>query len=230
VRVQPAGEGGALLSAAIELIKHELRPARGKPRGALVLLHGRGTNEFDLLPLLDQLDPDRRIVGITARAPLELSPGGFHWYLSRAVGYPDHDTFHATYALLERWLGSLPRAIGVPSRRTVIGGFSMGAVMSYALGLGAGRPEPAGILALSGFLPTVEGFELDLHGRQGLEVAIGHGSHDPVIPVEFSRDARRRLEAAGARVLYRESPIFHGVDPAFIPQLRSWLADITESA
>jgi phospholipase/carboxylesterase len=230
VRVEPAGGNGTLMSPDIDLIEHQLRPVRGEPRGALVLLHGRGTNEFDLLPLLDELDPDRRLLGITLRAPLELSPGGFHWYLSRAVGYPDRDTFRETYGLLARWLGSLPQAIGVPWRRTVLGGFSMGAVMSYALGLSTGRPEPGGILALSGFLPTVEGFELDLHGREGLDVAIGHGSLDPVIPVEFGRDARRRLEAAGARVLYRESPIFHGIDPTFIPVLQAWLADVAESA
>src|SRR5581483_6362211 len=107
---------------------------------------------------------------------LELSPGGFHWYVSREVGYPDRETFHRTYATLARWLDALPDTLGVPWSRTVLGGFSMGAVMSYALALGAGRPAPAGILALSGFIPSVEGFELDLSARHGLPVAIGHGT------------------------------------------------------
>jgi phospholipase/carboxylesterase len=97
--------------------------------------------------------------------------------------------------------------------------------MSYAAGLGAGRPAPAGILALSGFMPTVEGFELDLTGREGYPVAIGHGTHDPVISVEFARDAHSRLEAAGADVLYREAPVMHGIDPSFIPMLQDWLTD-----
>jgi predicted esterase len=57
--------------SATELLGHQLRPARGKPDGALVLLHGRGTNQFDLLPLLDELDPERRLVGVTPRAPLD---------------------------------------------------------------------------------------------------------------------------------------------------------------
>lgn len=212
------------MSGAIELLAHQLRPAAGRPEGALVLLHGRGTNEFDLLPLLDELDPDHRLVGLTARGPLELPPGGFHWYVSRAVGYPDRDTFHRTYTLLSQWLDALPDALGVPWSRTVLGGFSMGAVMSYALGLGAGRPAPAGILALSGFIPTVEGFELDLSDRDGFPVAIGHGTHDPVISVEFGRDARRRLEAAGADVLYRESPMFHAIDPVFLHILQNWIS------
>lgn len=213
------------MSAAIDTLVHELRPARGEPAGALVLLHGRGTNQFDLLPLLDELDPERRLAGVTVRAPLELSPGGFHWYVSRAVGHPDHDTFHSTYRLVAGWLDALPAALGVPWSRTVLGGFSMGAVMSYALGLGAGRPAPAGVLALSGFIPTVEGFALDLAGRTGYPVAIGHGTQDQVISVEFAREARDRLQAAGARVLYRESRMFHGIDPVFVHILQNWLAE-----
>jgi phospholipase/carboxylesterase len=77
---------------------------------------------------------------------------------------------------------------------------------------------------MSGFIPTVEGFELDLESRKGLPVAIAHGTHDPVIGVEFGRDARDRLTAAGLDVLYRESPIGHGVDPRGIEELHDWLA------
>jgi phospholipase/carboxylesterase len=209
------------------MLQHQLRPASGQAEGALVLLHGRGTNDFDLFPLLDALDPERHLVGVTPRAPLELAPGGFHWYVSRQVGYPDHDTFHATYATLTSFLDSLPDSLGVPWSRTVLGGFSQGTVMSYAAGLGAGRPAPAGILALSGFMPSVEGFALDLSGREGFPVAIGHGTYDPVISVEFGREARRRLEEAGADVLYRESPVMHGIDPSFIEVLQVWLAERT---
>jgi phospholipase/carboxylesterase len=212
----------------IDLLAHELRPARGEPEGAIVLLHGRGADQFDLLPLLDGLDPERRLVGVTPRAPLELSPGGFHWYVSRAVGYPDKRTFDTACETLARWLDALPTALGVPWTRTVLGGFSMGAVMSYAAGFGRGRPAPAGILALSGFMPTVDGFELDLSDRDGFPVAIGHGTEDPVISVEFARDARRRLEAADARVLYRESRMFHSIDPVFVHVLQNWLHETVE--
>jgi phospholipase/carboxylesterase len=216
------------MSGDLDLLQHEVRPAAGEPLGALVLLHGRGTDEFDLLPVLDELDPERRLVGVTPRAPLELSPGGFHWYISRAVGYPDAETFRQTFGLLTRWLDALPDALGVPWSRTVLGGFSMGAVMSYATGLGAGRPAPAGLLPLSGFMPSVEGFELDLSGRQGFPVAIGHGIYDPVISVEFGREARRRLQEAGADVVYRESPMPHSVDPGFLAALRNWLPPVVE--
>ena len=75
---------------------------------------------------------------------------------------------------------------------------------------------------MSGFIPDVEGFELDL-ARPGLPIAITHGTLDPVISVDFARQARQRLEAAGSRLLYRESPVGHGIDPAVLPDLRAWL-------
>ena len=213
------------MTAGIEALVHWVRPARSRPEGALVLLHGRGADELDLLPLADGLDPERRLAAVTPRAPLALPPGGYHWYIARRVGFPDERTFFDSFDRLAGWLDALPDALGVPWERTFLGGFSMGAVMSYALGLGAGRPAPAAVVALSGFLPTVSGFELDLPGRQGLRVAIGHGTEDPVISVDFAREARRRLVEAGLAVLYEESAIPHTIDAGFVKLLREWLKE-----
>jgi phospholipase/carboxylesterase len=202
---------------------HRIRPPAGTPDGALVLLHGRGADEHDLVPLLDALDPERRLVGITPRGPLSLPPGGAHWYVTRELGYPDTTTFNETFALLTAWFDGLPERTGVPLERTVIGGFSQGSVMSYALGLYDDRPSPAGLIALSGFLPTVAGHTLELEHRRGLPVAIGHGTLDPVIGVEFGRDARDRLTAAGLDVRYRETPMSHTIDGEYVVELHDWL-------
>jgi phospholipase/carboxylesterase len=211
-------------------IQHLTRPAAGAPEGALVLFHGRGADEHDLFPLIEMLDPERRLVGATARGPLSLPPGGAHWYAVARVGYPDRETFDATYPQVAGWLDGFLAEHGVAPERAVLGGFSQGSVMSYALGLGAGRPRPAGIMALSGFIPEVDGFEVDLGKAAGLPVAIGHGTHDPVISVEFGRDARDRLVAAGADVLYRESPMAHTIDPRFMAELPAWLRGALDSA
>jgi phospholipase/carboxylesterase len=195
------------------------RPAADEPDGALVLFHGRGADEHDLFPLLDALDPKRRLQGYTPRGPLALPPGGAHWYVVPRVGYPDPETFGLGYAAAAEWLDALP----FPAERIVIGGFSQGAVMSYALGLGKGRPRPAALLALSGFIPTVDGWEPDLEAPFP-PIAIVHGVYDPVIPVDFARSARAVLEGAGAELLYRELPIDHTIDPSVLPELRQVVA------
>jgi phospholipase/carboxylesterase len=204
-------------------ITHRVRPADGSPAGALVLMHGRGADELDLAPLLDLLDPDRRLVGLLPRGPLSLPPGGAHWYVVREIGYPDAPTFLDTFGEAAAWADAALEEAGIDAARTVFGGFSQGAVMSYSLGLAAARPRPAGVLAMSGFLPRVDGFELDLESRAGLPVSISHGSHDPVIGVEWGRDARERLEAVGAAVRYREDPVGHQIAPGALAQARAVL-------
>ena len=185
-----------------------------------MLFHGRGADELDLAPLFDVLDPERRLLGVTPRGPLSLPPGGAHWYALWRLGYPDPATFAATCELVAAWLDELVAEHGLPF---ALGGFSQGAVMSYALGLGRGRPRPAALLAFSGFVPTVEGFELDLDGPLP-RVAIGHGVYDDVIGVEWGRRARDLLTEGGADVLYREYPLPHAIDPRFLAELRPWLA------
>jgi phospholipase/carboxylesterase len=202
-----------------------VREADGEPEGALVLFHGRGADEHDLAPLLDVLDPERRFVGITPRGPLSLPPGGAHWYAVREIGFPDPSTFLPTYELVATWLDGL----GFPPERLILGGFSQGAVMSYAMSLGRGRPRPASVLALSGFVPTVEGIELDLEPPLA-RYAIGHGTLDPVIQVEWARRARGQLEEAGADVRYAEYPLPHAIHPGFLLQVRDWLTERVGSA
>ena len=210
-------------SAGTEALVHRVREPAGDPAGALVLLHGRGADEHDLYRLLDLLDPSRRLLGVTARGPLSLPPGGAHWYAVRSIGYPDPATFHSAYGLLTGWLDAFLAERALTHERTVIGGFSQGAVMSYALALGAGRPRPAGLIGLSGFIPTVEGLQLDLAAARGLPVAVGHGTLDPIIGIEWGHDARRRLADAGAEVTYAEAEMGHQIDPGFLAGLPAWV-------
>jgi phospholipase/carboxylesterase len=205
-------------------LRYLVRPADGEPEGLLVLFHGRGADERDLHPVLDALDPDRRFLGVTPRGPLRLPPGGAHWYAVREIGFPDPDTFSATYATTAAWLDDLQAEAGVTPERTVLGGFSQGAVMTYALGLGAGRPRPAALIALSGFMPKVPDFELDLTPPLP-PVAIGHGAYDPIIGVEWGRRAAKTLIEAGVDPIYREYPLQHAIDPRFVVELRPWIAD-----
>jgi phospholipase/carboxylesterase len=201
------------------------RPAAGDPEGLLVLHHGRGADEADLLSLGDVLDPQRRLHVATPRAPLTL-PGwpGYHWYVVPRVGYPDPDSFHAAFDALAQFHDELWQRTGTTPERTVLGGFSMGSVMSYSLGLAGTRPAPAGILAFSGFVPVVEGWEPKLDDRTGTRAFVAHGRRDPIMGVDFARQAHSLLEGGGLDVEYHESDAGHHIDPAHVPAAVDWLA------
>ncbi|HKG67099.1 MAG TPA: phospholipase [Solirubrobacteraceae bacterium] len=206
-------------------LEYRERPPAGDPDGLLVLHHGRGADEHDLLGLADVLDPERRLHVVTPRGPLRL-PGwpGHHWYAVPRVGYPDRGTFEVAYRALAQFHDETWERTGTTPERTVLGGFSMGSVMSYALGLGPDRPAPAGILAFSGFVPTVDGWMPSLPDRTDTRVFIAHGRHDPVIDVGFAQRAKELIEAGGLPLEYHEFDGAHQIDPAHVPAAVSWLS------
>ena len=210
----------------MELFRLE-RAATGEAEGLLVLHHGRGTDERDLIGLADLLDPQRRLQVVAPRGPLQL-PGspGYHWYLVPRVGHPDPETFEAARGALAVLHDRLWEETGIGPHRTVLGGFSMGAVMSYATALSPERPAVAGILAFSGFVPTVEGWEPSLGDRTATRAFVSHGRNDPVIGVEFAERARELLEGGGLEVTYRESELGHQIDPSHLREASAWLGEL----
>jgi phospholipase/carboxylesterase len=211
----------------MESLTFEERPAVGQATGLLVLHHGRGTSELDLLPLADVLDPEQRLHVAAPRGPYRF-PGapGNHWYAVMRVGYPDPETFDFSYRALAAFHDELWERTGLGPEQTVLGGFSMGTVMSYALGLGGDRPAPGGILAFSGFVPTVEGWQPQLSDRESTKVFIAHGRNDPVIEVAFGRRALELIRGGGLTVDYHESDAGHEIEPVGLRYAVRWLADV----
>jgi len=189
-----------------------------------VLFHGPGATEQDPSGLLEVLDPQRRLVAACPQGTMNMPAAiGYQWYVDREPGYPQRDTFEQTFQILDAWLSALAAEIGVPPERTIIGGFSQGAVMAWALILGTGRPRAGGLLAVSGYIPRVTDFELDDKGLKDLPVAICHGADDPRVPVGLAQSARDRALEAGADVLYRETDVPHILDPRVVPDLIGWV-------
>ncbi len=192
-----------------------------------MLHHGRGTDERDLLGLADALDPEGRLHVVTPRAPLTLAGApGYHWYLVPRVGHPDHDTFQAARGALAELHDGLWEKTGIEPSKTVFGGFSMGAVMSYAMALSADRPPVAGILAFSGFVPAVDDWQPRFEDRQGTRAFIAHGRRDPVIEIGFAHRARQLLEQGGLAIEYHESDLGHQIEPAHLGAASNWLAEL----
>jgi len=206
-----------------ELI-HVQREAQGKPEGLLVLHHGRGSDEHDLIGLADVLDPEQRLHVVSPRAPLTLEGWqGHHWYIVPQVGHPDPASFATAYQALVDFHDMLWEQNGITPAQTILGGFSMGSVMSYASGLGAGRPQVAGILAISGFIPTVEGWQPEFASHTDTNVFIAHGSQDPVISVDFARQANDLISATDLDLEYHESEAGHNIDPRQVPLMVDWV-------
>jgi phospholipase/carboxylesterase len=205
-------------------LEYRERPADGQADGLLVLHHGRGADEQDLIGLADVFDPEHRLHVVTPRAPLQL-PGwpGYHWYVVPRVGYPDPDSWYAAFEKLASFHDTLWERTGLTPEQTVFGGFSMGSVMSYSLGLDGNRPAPAGILAFSGFVPVVEGWQPSIEDRSDLRAFVAHGRNDPIMGVDFARQARELLEAGGIDVEYHESDAGHNIDPSHVPAAVDWL-------
>jgi phospholipase/carboxylesterase len=204
----------------------EERPSDGDPEGLLVLHHGRGADEHDLIGLADVLDPQRRLHVVTPGAPLTV-PGwpGKHWYVVPRVGFPDPDTFRASYLALGAFHDALWKRTGVSPARTILGGFSMGSVMSHATGLGPGRPVVAGILGMSGFVPVVEGWSPDLGPRTATRVLNAHGRGDQVIGYPFAEQARALVTAGGLDLTTLDHDGGHHIAPEHVPAIADWIAE-----
>ncbi|MBJ7347163.1 MAG: hypothetical protein JHC87_01180 [Thermoleophilaceae bacterium] len=208
-----------------ELSYVERRPA-GVGECLLILHHGRGSDELDLMGLADVLDPAGRMHIVSPRAPLQL-PGspGYHWYTVPRVGHPDPETFQAAFVALSALHDQLWLETGFGPQQTVLGGFSMGAVLSYSMGLASARPTVAGILAFSGFIPTVSGWEADLGAHAGTRVFISHGRNDPILPVDLARQADARLFASQFDVTYVETDAVHNIDFEQVTAAAAWLGE-----
>lgn len=205
------------------------RPSDGPATGALFLHHGRGSWEGDLIPLADAFDPGRRLHVIAPRAPLRIEDApGFHWYAVPRVGYPDPSTFAASKQELADFHDDQLERIAVSPDRAVLGGFSMGAVMSFALGLSSDRPKPAGILAMSGFIPVLDdnSWQPDLDRRSSVPVFLGHGTLDPVIDFGFAEIAKSKLEKAGLPLDFVEFDGGHEIVPEEVAPIRQWLGRV----
>jgi len=203
------------------------RPAIGESDGLLILHHSRGSDERALLELGAALDRVHRLHLVMPRAPLTLDGlDGHHWFAVREVGQPEWDSFQEGYTALCQFHDQTWERTGIAPDRTVLAGFSMGAAMSYATGLGRGRPRPAGIAAFSGVIPRVADWEPELEAREGLPVLITHGRTDRLLEIELAHRARMLLEQAGLAVSYHESAGGHEIDERAIGRGIQWLAEV----
>jgi thioredoxin len=191
----------------------------------LLLAHGFGADERDLGGLLPYLDPDGRFVTVLPRGPVA-APPGFAWY---DFGLPESEVVAAFSSAVDELDDLLDEAAAehdLPRSEAVVGGFSQGAGLALALALRTGdRPRPLGVLAMSPALPvrSLEQIDADWDAAAKIPVLLQHGTHDPLVPVDRSRNLARELEEHGAPVVYSEYAMEHQVALESVQQARTWL-------
>jgi phospholipase/carboxylesterase len=206
---------------------HRTAPARegSEPYPGLLLLHGRGADESDLLPLAGELDP--QLYTVTPRAPFQFPWGGFAWYGldPRGVGYPDAATLAQSLATLREFIDAMLTMYPIDPARLLIGGFSQGAATAGTLAL----LEPVrflGATILSGYVPLHSDLALHPESASDLSVFQAHGTHDDVIPVSWARETRDYLQSTSVQLMYREYPMGHQISAPELGDLGAWIGDL----
>jgi phospholipase/carboxylesterase len=194
---------------------------RQEPDRLLLLIHGKGANEHDLEALVPYLDPEGRFLTVLPRAPIPFM-GGWQWYETDGIprGGPE---LLPSVDLLDDLLDSACAEHHFDRAQAIVAGFSQGCALTLALGMRrSDRSRPAGLLAMSGFLPERDGLEYDFPAAP--PVLVQHGVDDPLIGVEQGRRTATRLAAEGVPVVYREYPMAHQVGEESLQDAMAWLA------
>ncbi len=218
-------EGKPITASLEHVVYYPSKAAKEYP--TIVALHGRGTDENDLIPLVYSLGlADALVISPRAPLPFDLS-GGFAWYDLGQEAVPHPQTFHTSLDLLRRFIAEIRAGYPLNAKLIILLGFSQGAVMAYAAAL----LDPAsfhGIAALSGYIPQQSGLSFDLGRLGGFPAFVSHGTYDQTIPVRLGRESAEFLRKAGAGVEYREYPMGHEVREETIRDLAAWTKNLLE--
>ena len=190
----------------------------------IVAMHGRGTDEYDLIPLVESLGFD--VLLIAPRAPRIFQVGaGYAWYDFSEEGVPDPRSFRESVKLLQEFLLQVRRGYPIDPEGPILLGFSQGAVMSYAAGL-LDPTHIRGIVALSGYVPNRSNLPIKWDDLKGLPVFASHGLYDELIPVELGRGSAELLQNAGANVTFKEYRMGHQVTDDVLRELTIWMREV----
>ena len=207
-------------------LSYRLRlPAPAKPTKLLVLLHGVGGNETNLLNLADGIDPDTLVV--FGRGPLQLGGLQFAWFrVNFTANGPQISPEEAerSRTLLISLLQQLQQQHGIAPEHTVIAGFSQGGIMSASVGLSS--PESVrGFGLLSGrILPELEPVIASVERLSTLKAFLSHGEQDNTLPVHWAHRSDALLNKLGVPHNLKLYAMDHGISAAMHKDFVDWLA------
>lgn len=202
------------------------------PRWSVIWLHGLGADGHDFEPIVPVLvAPDwpaiRFVFPHAPVRPVTVNGGARMraWYDITALDLDrtqDEAGIRASRSHIEAFIAA-ERANGIPASRIFLAGFSQGGAMAIATGL-THAESLAGLIVLSAYVPIADALDRERHPEaRSLPVFQGHGSVDPIVPVELGLATRAWLEARGHDVTWRTYPMPHSVSAEEVADLRLWL-------
>ena len=199
------------------------RPGAPRELPLIVVLHGRGASAEDLAPIAGEiLGEDYRWIFPNGRLQMDLGGWvGYGWYAFEQVARD----LPASRAAVEALLAEIWERTGLDAARTVLAGFSQGAVVTLDVGLRATR-RFAGLVAMSGYLADDATLPEALARARDQRVLIVHGTEDPVLPVARGRAARLALESAGLAPVYHEFEMGHEVSGASLATVEAFIREV----
>jgi phospholipase/carboxylesterase len=186
----------------------------------ILALHGRGSNETDLLGLADYLP--KNFLWICPRGPFELGPDSYEWFQLMQVGKPDPTRLANTLHTIDKFIDEIIAKYPVDKNKLYLMGFSQGSIvsMSYALT----KPQRvAGVIAQSGYIPDKSGLQIDEAGVKGKPFLLTHGVQDPILPVDWARRSHDTLQKLEANLEYHEFNMGHNMIAESLAVINTWL-------
>jgi phospholipase/carboxylesterase len=188
----------------------------------ILALHGLGSNEQDLIGLAPHL-PDG-LLWISPRAPLLLGPNSYEWFRVKIIGKPDPDQVASALETIDHFIEELLPAYPIDPQKLFLLGFSQGSLLSMCYTL-THPSHVAGVIAQSGYIPSHINFEIDENGVKNKPFILTHGEQDTMLPIEWARASRDRLQGLGVELSYHEFQMGHNVSLDSLAVIAAWLTE-----
>ena len=186
----------------------------------ILALHGRGSNESDLIGLAPYLP--RNFLWISPRGTFTLGPNSFEWFQITQIGKPDLTRLANALNILDTFIDEIIANYPVDKSKLYLLGFSQGSIMSMSYTLT--KPQRiAGVIAQSGYIPHESGLQIDEAGIKNKPFILTHGIEDSMLPVDWARRSRETLQKLGTNLEYHEFNMGHQVSEESLAVINSWL-------
>lgn len=192
----------------------------GAKHPAILALHGRGSNEEDLIGLAPYLP--KELLWVSPRGPHVLGPGSYEWYRVKVIGKPDPEEVASALQTMDKFIDEIMAVYPIDPNKLFLLGFSQGSILSMCYALSHPH-RVAGVIAQSGYIPMGMDFETDPTDIKDKPFIVTHGEEDALIPVDWARDSRDLMQRLGVHLSYYEFNMGHSISADSIAVINEWL-------